>query len=363
MIIKRDHPLLRGCRIFTMPTGRGLLNLMGKTAATRTGSPLASRQRQWPAHTYTRATPDSWTLAGANTYGLTGRSITLAARIRATTTPPLNGDVFGIICCRQNTPPSTTAGFLLSLNNGPVFSEPSFVFAVFGNDGSLNFFRLTDPAAVSAYVGKSITVVGRWNHAKQTATLFVNGKRVAQSTSGAGTWDTRETTNIKIGTLNTGTHDFNGDIGWTMIYDRAISDGEAYELMDDTNWPFARDYDLVYPGGGNTFSTTIGVRSLFSRVGVSRTFTTRIEALSDLDGDMSGGGETGNQTFRTTIGVRTSMAFAPPLLRLFRTTVGMGSTVTISKQGNFSASMGCRTKLKRTINGRVDLIGTTIYRR
>lgn len=359
---RRDHPLLRGCRIFAIPDGPGVVRNLVARGGTTTGTIDGAVPYHLGPHGGLDfdGVDDEVTWGGMATYGLTGRDLTVIARAQ-----PDAAGVYGIVTCRQNTPTTTNKGFGLYFSNFGG-AENGYVFVVYGTDGGNNFQVVGDNLTAAAQAGVSRVVAGTYHNETKTSRLY-NGGGLRGSAVGAVNYDVRETDPIYTGRFNSGAY-FNGKIGWIAVFDRCLTPGEIAAWSRDDRWPFFVDEEPVPMTGGATYATEVGVGQAYSSSSNSPTlYSTDVDALAYLAGDMTGGGDPDSliADYFTEVRVDRSYMAGFPILVSYANVVRVNDAGSLTSGGvvTYATQVGVRSQSRHTIDGRRDLLGTRRYRR
>lgn len=361
-IVRRNHPLLRGCRIFGVPDGSGVVKNLVARGGSGYGAVDGATFYQLRPHggLLYDGVDDEVTWGGMDTYGLTGRDITVIARVR-----PDTAGVYGIVTCRQNTPTTTNAGFALYWSNFGG-TENGYVFVVYGTDGGNNFQVVGDNLTAAAQVGVSRVVAGTYRNSTRDVRLYNGGGLRGQAT-GAVNYDVRETAPIYVGRFNSGAY-FDGAIGWFAVFDRCLDSAEIRAWSDDKNWPFWVDEDPLAVTGGATYTNEVGVGQAYSSSSnAPTTYATALDALAYLGGDLVGGGDPDSLIADYFTEVRAGQSYQAgfPILVSYSNVVQVTEAGSISSGGavTYATTVGVRSQSRQTIDGRRDLLGTRRYRR
>lgn len=357
MLINRDHPWLKGCKFFAVPDGTGAMkNLMAGADGAVANSPALSHLGMFPALTYVPASTQAVTFGNPAAYGFAGPSVTALCRARPDNIGGTNNETIAV----QSSNAAVTAGFGLFFSNFGG-SEVGWCFVIYGASG----FVLANDGTLSATTGREVVAAGRWeaNGVGGTANVFVNGVKGAnQSTGGAITAIAADP--IYVGRQRSGIY-FDGPIAWTMIFDRALSDGEVARLSRDWEWPFWDDdggevYTLDTQVTYSTVSSSSDVYTVLSPV----TYTTEVDALGSFGGDIvADPSPTGPVTYSTISRSSDQYIGGVPTLVFYTTVSASNSTFTANSPVLYSTLSYSRDRFVGLVDGRKDLVDTSRYRR
>jgi hypothetical protein len=357
MFIRHDHPLLSGCRIILWPDGRIHSNRASHDPTpTVTGTPLVSGLGQYPAVEFDGST--YYTLGAFNEYGSGTKDITIVFRACNTSTPA--GGSGSAICGARDGLPADE-GFVLFLGNTPASTENAWTFAV---HGAADFILVSDTANAASYLNVEVLVVVRYDSITRTADLWVNGEKrnsVTDLTQDWLPWDS--TAVLNIGSLNGGAVPFTGRIGPILFYDRAVTDGEILELMEDHLWAFLEDEDPnfnvdVYA----EYATGLDIGTATGLSG-SVTYTTTVDASSDFTGDLVNQPENGETLYVTTVNVRSVGVGDTPEFARYVTSVAVRQVYSPTSPVGYTTQVLVSPHKTIRLDGRTDLLDSFRYRR
>lgn len=360
MLLRRDHPLLAGCRLLLWPDGRYHSNLVGYDPdPTVTGTPLAGGgSAQYPAVTLDGS---SYYAVGAfQDYGSGGKDITIVARLRPTAAPA-SGNYATILCARTGVPASH--GFNFWLGNTSGLGENAWTFAVHGGGTAI---VISDTVAASTYLNLDAIVVVRYDSITRTADLWVNGEKRASNTDVSNDWDPWGTS----GVLTVGFHGegsgvgFQGDIGPLLVYDRVLTDGEVLEAMQDHDWEFLRDDDATYfTPVFVSYATSVSLAGATGLSGAVAYFT-ELDASADFTGDLSSVPDpAGDVLYVTTVNLRSVGLGNTPEFARYVTSVGVTQVYSPTQPIHYTTQVLVSPHRTFRIDGRTDLLDTFRYRR
>ncbi len=356
MRINRDHPWLRGCKFFAIPDGSGTVkNLMGGVAGTVANAPAPTRLGMHPALDYVQGSSQAVTFGQPASYGFTGPDITVLTRARPDALGTTNQETAFVSAAEA----ASAAGYLLMFSafGG---SEVGWCFVVYGG----GTFLLANDGTLDATLGRSAVVAGRYEHGTTTATVFLNGKAGPPQASG-GTWDVTPAGSIFLGKFLSPDIYADGAQAWTMIFDRALSDGEIARLSRDWEWPFLDDElgDLYLPDTNVTYASVVGVSDVYT-VFAAVTYTTEFEALGSFGGDViAEPEEPGPVTYANVVRVTDQYIGGVPTLVFYTNVASAGASFTANAPVTYESLVYVRDRYTGLIDGRIDLCATGRYRR
>lgn len=371
-ICQPDHRMLRGLRFFaiannvveiptlTVPGGRGVC----------AGGPTLGVLSPWSC-IQGDGTDNIVTFGNFNNYfNPDARDITVIGRFKS------NAAQVKIVAAARNSASPTAGWQILYANTGG--SETGFNFTVWSAAGK--FMEAQDGLGDATVRNKNVVFAGVYeNRTKEVyAYIRTEGDSVARIRNSAHTNTNSANTaledwEVRAGAFplywlaaSAGSLHFNGDVAWLAVFDRVLNNEEIAEWSRDEEWPFLDDYPLVTSFTARTFRTTVGVAGSagFSQAGVAREFDTPINAEAIMTGTLTNVGSGSiTRTFRTEVGVVQHQYFGIPLLKRFRTTVGVDYTLTPAMVRTFRTRVGVRVSGNLLLDGRRDLLYTGGYRR
>lgn len=369
-IARPDHPMLRGMRFFGVANNvvdvRNLGNRGGGAGAISGGATLGTLGRQFGS-VQGDATNNLVTFDAHNLYfGPDGRDITVICRCKS------NADHTGGVMSARN---ASLNGWQILMSNFGA-SERGYNFTVFG--GSSKFQEAQDGFTSAQQAGVDVVVAGKYVHSARQVYIYTRQPtdpaailRNSRTNTNSGTpstedWDVRSTVPY-LWLKETGANTFfNGDVAWCAVFDRELSNDEIAEWSIDEAWPFVEDYPLVSNFTARTYRTLVGVSGSagYSQAGSSREYETAVDAEVEMSGDLTntGSGST-TRFFRTEVEVRGTFIYGFPLLKRFRTLVGVEGNLTVAQTRYFRTLVGVRGRGNLLLDGRRDLLYTGGYRR
>ena len=372
--IDPTHELLVGNRVFMYPTS--LINGAGWTQvnplwAFRTNNGLdANTSWGWnhgghPSLLTGASSPGGGAAAYFSYWedvwpDTSSRDITIVARARYEGTDPGGGG--GAFICGARDPGN--GGFLFGVWDAGGTDEGLSLFLY---DQSGNVWVATDQDSISTMIGTPHVYAAVYESAERTVRFYRSGMRTRTVTDASQNWSPGiNATNIQytIGRADSG-FVFPGDIGWVMVFARALGDAEIQALTRDSEWPFVwTDPLFVLEDAQGAYTTTVTVNTTLSpTVGAEAvTFLTQIDAEAFVEGDFTIEPEppaTGR--FTTIIGVGNSAYYDSPAFGVFITLVGVNSQITATAPVTFVTTVGVRSDTRGLVDGRSDLIDTERY--
>lgn len=288
------------------------------------------------------------------------KDITVIARARYEGTDP-GGGGGAFICGARGT---NEGGFLFGVWDVGGTDEGLSLFLY---DHSGNVWVATDQDSISTMIGTPHVYAAVYQSAERTVRFYRSGMRTRTVTNAAQDWNPRINATNKqftIGRADSG-FVFPGDIGWVMVFARALGDAEIQALTRDSEWPFVwPDPLFVLEDTEATFTTAVTIDSILipSASGAAVTFVTQIDAECFVEGDFEVVPEppaTGN--YATIIGVGSSAYYDSPEFGVFITVVGVASQVVATAPVTFVTTVGVTSETRGLIDGRTDLIDTERY--
>lgn len=365
-----DHPMLRGLRFFGVAGStadvQNLGNRGGGAGAISGGATLGRLGRQFSA-IQGDAVNNLVTFDAHDLYfGSDSRDITVICRCMS------NADHTGGVMSARN---ASLNGWQILMSNFGA-SERGYNFSVFG--GSSKFQEAQDGFTSAQQVGLDVVVAGKYVHSARQVYIYTRQPtdphaklRNSRTNTNSGTpstedWDVRSTVPY-LWLKETGANKFfNGDVAWCAVFDRELSNDEIAEWSIDEAWPFVEEYPLASAFTARTYRTLVGVSGSagYSQAGSSRGYETAVDAAVEMSGDLAntGSGST-TRSFRTEVGVRGTFNYGIPLLKRFRTIVGVTDSATLSQTRYFRTLVGARGRGNLLLDGRRDLLYTGGYRR
>ena len=369
-IARPDHPLLRGLRFFGVANNtvdvQNIAARGGGSGAITGGATLGRLGREFSA-VQGDGTDNLVTFDATNLYaGSDLRDITVICRCKS------NADhTGGVICCRN----ASLNGWQILMSNFGA-AERGYNFTVFG--GASKFQEAQDGFTSAQQAGLDVVVAGKYVHADRAVYIYTrqpsdpNARlRNSRTNTNSGTpttedWDVRSSQPL-LWLKETGASTFfNGDVAWCMIFDCEKSNEEIAELSMDEKWEFLEDYPLVTSFTARTYRTLVGVSGSagYSQSGSSREYDTAVDAVVEMSGDMTNTGSGSTlRSFRTEVEVRGTFYYGIPLLKRFRTIVGVEGNLTVAQTRYYRTLVGARGRGNLLLDGRRDLLYTGGYRR
>lgn len=305
------------------------------------------------------------TYGNASSYSLDGRSMTVLVRCKAR----IAAQVSGVVAARNG----TTSGWQMLFSNfAPGGAEDGFNFAVFG---ASKFLEAQDLVGSSAQAGADVFVAGVYDHAAHEARLWTRqpgdlyaSLRGTNTNTNSGDipgtdWDVRVSQPIHLLNLTGSSNFFDGDLGWIAVFNRVLSSAEIQLWSMDEEWPFEID-DLAigdYPIA-TTYLNQVSVDTLYAPGG-SVTYTTPIAAQSFWDGDFTDDPSNDTPTYTNSVLVGQHYIGDIPDLVFYHNVVTVGSALTAGAPVTYTSLVRVGQRERHLVDGRVDLLGTTRYRR
>ncbi|HUR53506.1 MAG TPA: LamG-like jellyroll fold domain-containing protein [Gemmataceae bacterium] len=357
MRINRNHPWLRGCKFFAVPDGSGTMkNLMGGAVGTVTNAPALTRLGGHPALDMVQGSSQYTQFGTPASYGFTGPSVTVLTRARPDTLGSTNSETAFVSAAEA----ASAAGYRLMVSNFGGF-EVGWCFVVYGG-GS---FMLANDDTGSAATGRERVVAGRYDATRSLSTVFLDGRKGGIQSDGGAVWDVTPSGNIFLGKFLSPNIYADGAQAWVMIFDRALSDGEIARLSRDWEWPFVDDeLGELYASDSTVTYTGESYTSDTYTVSAPVTYSTAVEALGAFGGDIIvSPAPTGPVTYRNeSLTDDTYIGGVPTLV--FYTNVSSGtSTFTATSPVTYETLSYSSDKFRGLLDGRIDLVGSGLYRR
>lgn len=376
LVIDPTHPALQGNRVFMYPfsvdSGAGWVQLNPLWAfPVNNGLDSASapgwNQGAHPSILTGASSPgggsaafysyweDVWPESGS-------RDITVVARVRLDGSDPGAGG--GAFICGARDPGN--GGWLFGAWD--VDGGADAGLSLFLYDQAGNSWVSTDQDSISSLTGVSCVVAVVYHAAEQEVRYYRNGMMTRRVTNTAHVWDPaiNSTGNqFTIGRANSG-FAWPGDIGWVMVFARAVSEAELMELTRDEQWPFVwEDPGFLLEDAHGTYTTTASVASSYSpSTAGAVTYVTEIDAEAFVEGDFTVTPDPpATGTYTTIIGVGSSAYYDSPEFGVFITVVAANSQITATAPVTFTTSVGVTSLARGLLDGRRNLIDTARYRR
>lgn len=290
------------------------------------------------------------------------KDITVIARARYTGSDPGGGGGSFIAGARD----PGNGGWLFGVWDSGGTDEGLSLFLY---DQSGNVWVATDQDSISTMIGTPHVYAAVYRSNDRQVAFYRSGMRTRTVTNAAHDWTPWISTGSKqftIGRADAG-FIFPGDIGWVMVFARALGDADIMALTRDDQWPFVWDDPLfILEDASATYTTQVTVNSALAvTVGAETvTFVTGVDAEAIVDGDFSIEPDPpAVGTFRTQIGVGSTVYLDTPEFGVFVTVVGVNSQITSTSPVTYITRVGVRSDARGLIDGRTDLIGTEHYRR
>lgn len=372
MILQPDHPMLRGLRFFAV--GDNVVDLRSLAVpggnGVAAGGPTLGHLGTFPA-VQGDGTDNIITFGNFNNYFHPDkRDITVIGRFKSNA-----AQVKLVVASRNNASP--TAGWhILYANTGG--SETGYNFTVWSAGGK--FMEVQDGVGEAAIRSKDVVFAGVYEHRTHECYAYLRneGEPAARIRNSAHTNTNSSNTatedwEVRAGAFpiywlaaSAGSLHFNGDVAWVAIFDRALNNDEIAQWSQDEIWPFVEDYPLVSNFTARTYRTLVGVSGSagYTQAGSAREYDTAVDAEVEMSGDLTnaGSGST-TRSFRTEVGVRGTFVYGIPLLKRFRTLIGVECNTTLSQTRYFRTLVGVRSSGNLLLDGRRDLLYTGGYRR
>lgn len=370
-IVQPDHPMLRGLRFFGVANNtfdvRNLAARGGGSGAISGGATLARLGRGFDAvqgdagnNLVTFDTNDLY-------FGSDSRDITVICRCKS------NADHTGGVICARN---ASLNGWQILMSNFGA-SERGYNFGVFG--GASKFQEAQDGFTSAQQIAQDVVVAGKYVHSSRQTYIYTRQPtdphaklRNSRTNTNSGTpttedWDCRSSVSL-LWLKETATNTFfNGDVAWCAVFDRELSNEEIAEWSMDEAWPFVEPYPLVTSFTASTYRTVVGVSGSagYTQAGASREYETGVDADVVMTGTLTNVGSGGSDTrsFRTEVEVHGEFVYGIPLLKRFRTIVGVDCNATLASTRYFRNLVGVRGGGNLLLDGRRDLLYTNGYRR
>lgn len=203
------------------------------------------------------------------------------------------------------------------------------------------------------------------------AKLFQNGILIHTANIGSGNFNTTPNSSIMIGGDVPDGSDapYEGKMGWIALWNRYLPDSEIIHFMK-TKFHLEIEETLEdIPGGIATlpsFSTGVGVSNILGVTSGPISFVTGIGAGSTPGGIGTPSTPGAPALFNTDVGVRNTLQSGVPELASFSTQVSVGGGSAEFSAGSpvtFSTQVGCRNRIRAMQDGRLDVLGSRLYRR
>lgn len=353
-----SHPMMANCRLLWVPGISHVRNLINgdEPTVTTVGGFGAGTVRQ--AAKMDAVSDRHIRFKNSQATGLGGPDITVILRANWYGT---GGQV--VFAIRNAS--STSAGFLVIFgDNGS--TQDGFSAAVFGDSTFFQVTSLTGGVGAAAVKNISRTYAVTYKSAISELALWIDGRMVYSNIDAGHPWDIDANRDIFIGKQETGSN-LIADLEWVAAFDRALNDEEIGMWMRDRDWPFDQLEDMpTIPGIQTvTYSTSIGVGQTPTLYGDRVTYTTDVEALAYVSGDIEGGGETPATvaTYQTSIAVNHAVASSIPELVFYATIVSANASASLTAPVRYETVVGVRDRLTITIDSRSDIINSVRYRR
>lgn len=375
-ILQPDHPMLRGLRFFAF--GDNVVQLRnvagrGGSPGVAAGGPTISRLGTYQAINGD-ATDNIVTFGNfVDYFGSDSRDITVLMRVRA------NSAHVGIIAGSRSAGPASGWQFLYSNGGG---SEDGYNFTVWSSGNK--FMEAMDGVGEANIRSKNVVFGGVYIHSQHECYSFLRNEgepsakiRNAHTNTNSGNtstenWDVRAGANPLTWLALAGpATPFNGDLAWMAVFDRALTNDEIAEWSIDEAWPFLEDYPIVTSFVARLYETRLLVNQSagYTQAGGRRNEANAIDAAVYTAGDLvsasqpDGPGSGITKSFATVVGVATAETIGQPQLKKFTTVVGAAATISRGFTKTFATVVGASQTKKLTLDGRVDLMFTTGYRR
>lgn len=235
-------------------------------------------------------------------------------------------------------------------------------------DQSGNVWVATDQDTISSLIGTPHVYAAVYNSGDREVSFYRSGMLTRRVTNAAHDWTPWISTSNKQFTIGRADVGFiwPGDIGWVMVFSRALGDAEIQLLTRDSEWPFVTDDPLfLLQTAEGSYTTSVSVASSLSpSTAGAVTYTTTIDAEAFVEGDFTVVPEpptTG--TYTTIIGVGSSAYYDSPEFGVFITLVGVANQITATAPVTFTTSVGVTSQARGLIDGRRNLIDSARYRR
>lgn len=369
MFPRRDHPLLRGLRFFARLDNTANI----RVPEARNGGPgvvtLGTGSHTVLTHGTGALLGDGAatvvTFDSFPNYWSGSKNITVICRCKATT----NSQTAGIVAAREN---DHSLGWQLLFSDfDPGGVEDGYNFAVFST--ATKFVEAQDLIGSVAQNGKDVVVAGVWDDTAHQARLYTrqpgdpyalfrsSNTNTDSSNIATEPWDIRTTNPILTHQINNVSAWFTGAVGWIAIFDRVLSADEIAAWSRDEAWEFAEDEEPMAFVTGFRYITRVGIGTAYAPVGPV-TYFTEVTASAYLDGDIVVTPESPGH-YATRVNVGQTYVGDIPTLAFFKNVVGVGQVLTATAPVKYRNVVRVGQRLREWIDGRVDLLDTTRYRR
>lgn len=369
MFARPNHPLLRGLRFFA----RADNTVDIRVPEARNGGPgvvtLGTGSRTVLNHGTGALLGDGAatvvTFDSFPNYWSGSKNLTVICRCKATT----NSQVAGIVAAREN---DHSLGWQLLFSNfDPGGVEDGYNFAVFSTGAK--FVEAQDQIGSVAQTGKDVVACGVWDDAARQARMYTrqpgdpyalfrsSNTNTNSSNIATEPWDVRTTNPILLFQLNNVSAWFTGAIGWVAIFDRVLNAQEIAAWSRDEEWEFAEDEEPNPFVTGARFITRVGIGTAYAPSGPAF-YTTEVTASAFLDGDITVTPHNdGHFLTRVTVGQR--FIGDIPQLAFYKNVVRVGEVFTGTAPVKYTNVVRVGQRTKEWVDGRVDLLDATRYRR
>lgn len=374
--IDPTHPLLSCNRLFMYPfgvaSGLGWVQLNPLWAFPVNNGINADSAWGWnqgghPSILTGASSPGAGTAAAFYSYwgdvwpDVSDRDFTVIARARYDGVDPGGGG--GSFICGARDPGN--GGWLFGIWDSGGTDEGLSLFLY---DQGGNSWVATDQDSISSLIGTPHVFAAVYRAEDREIAFYRSGMRTRTVANTAHEWTPGVSTSNKqfcVGRADAG-FVFPGDIGWIMVFARALGDADIMALTRDSEWPFVAEEPLfLLEAAAGSYTTSVSVASSLSpSTAGTVVFTTTIDAEAFVEGDFTvEPAPPATGTFTTIIGVGSSAYYDSPEFGVFITLVGVNTQIVATAPVTFVTTVGISSQARGLLDGRRNLIDTARYRR